>query len=74
MLHIACFKSCPVAVEKLLIYEKSNSTSNEFKQWVNLKNKDTFTAVHFAAYVGSIKTLEILKKFDVDLTAKNEQG
>lgn len=53
-------------------YEKGNSTIEEFSTWINLKNKDTFTAVHFAAYVGSIETLEILKKYGINLNAKNE--
>lgn len=56
------------------MYEKTNSTIEEFNIWINLKNKDSFTAVHFAAYVGSLETLEILKKYGVDLKVKNEQG
>lgn len=59
-------------MDKILDYEKANSTIEEFTVWINLKNKDTFTAVHFAAYVGSIETLEILKKYGIDLNSKNE--
>lgn len=59
-------------MEKILGYENVNSTLEEFTVWINLKNKDTFTAVHFAAYVGSIETLEILKKYGIDLNSKNE--
>ncbi|CAD8191069.1 unnamed protein product [Paramecium pentaurelia] len=74
ILHISCFKNLPTAVERILIYEKDNSTIEEFNIWINQKNKDSFTAVHFAAYVGSLETLEILKKYQCDLKIKNEQG
>ncbi|CAD8095789.1 unnamed protein product [Paramecium sonneborni] len=74
LLHISCFKNLQIAVEKILIYEKSNSKIEEFKQWLNKKNNDSFTVVHFAAYVGSIQTLEILKKFGADLQVKNDQA
>ncbi|CAD8096464.1 unnamed protein product [Paramecium sonneborni] len=74
ILHISCFKNLPTAVEQILIYEKDNSKIEEFNTWINLKNKDSFTGVHFAAYVGSLETLEILKKFGADLKVKNDQG
>lgn len=53
------------------MYEKANSTIEEFNNWINLKNKDSFASVHFAAYAGSIETLEILKKYGADTKVKN---
>ncbi|CAK59102.1 unnamed protein product (macronuclear) [Paramecium tetraurelia] len=74
ILHISCFKNLPTAVERILMYEKANSTIEEFNNWINLKNKDSFASVHFAAYAGSIETLEILKKYGADTKVKNQQG
>ncbi|CAK71347.1 unnamed protein product (macronuclear) [Paramecium tetraurelia] len=74
LLHIACFKNQPAVVEKLLETAKQNSTQNQFEEWINRVNQDQFASVHFAAYVGSISILEMLKDAGADLNIKNSQG
>jgi len=55
----------------LLEYEKEVSDLQVVKAWVNERNGDQFTALHFAAYRGSIRMLELLIMEGADLHVSN---
>ena len=45
----------------LLNYEKDSN--RDLKKWLSEPNSDSFTALHFAAYRGSIRSIELLIKY-----------
>lgn len=76
LLHIASFKNLPKLVSHLIDYESKlcSCSQKEILAWLNQPNQDSFTAIHFAAFVGSVHTMEVLRKHGADLNCKNQQG
>lgn len=46
----------------------------ELYNWVNQKNKDGFTSLHYAAYKGWIQILEYLETIGADFHIKTNSG
>lgn len=74
LLHVAAFNNQPKIIDLVLEYEKDVSPKHAIAVWVNQLNNDEFTAFHFAAYRGSIRTLDLLKEQGADMHAVNQQG
>ncbi|CAD8166931.1 unnamed protein product [Paramecium pentaurelia] len=51
--------------------DKNIHTKQEVEQWVNQQNDEGFTALHLAAYRGSLKTIKLLEQYGADYTIKN---
>ncbi|CAD8130848.1 unnamed protein product [Paramecium sonneborni] len=51
--------------------DKNIHTKQEVEQWVNQQNDEGFTALHLAAYRGSLKTIKLLEQYWADYQIKN---
>jgi ankyrin repeat protein len=72
--NLAAFNNETKIFESLVDYERAFNSQGAIKAWLSHQNTDSFTPMHFAAYRGNVKILQLLKSFDVDFNFKNDQG
>lgn len=61
-------------MEKYCAEKDQQDPQNSFKEFVNFKNQDGLTALHFAAYKGNYKAMELLCNNGADYNRRNAAG
>ena len=61
-------------MEKYYAENDKTDPQNSFKEFVNFRNQDGLTALHFAAYKGNYKAMELLCNYGADYTKKTTSG
>ena len=77
VLHRACFFSSFELVEALISSLKLNlgiQFDKFFNHYVNARNREGNTALHYASYVGNIQIIRFLLEYDADINACNNRG
>eukprot|EP01016_Furgasonia_blochmanni_P046407 TRINITY_DN6681_c0_g1_i3.p1 TRINITY_DN6681_c0_g1~~TRINITY_DN6681_c0_g1_i3.p1 ORF type:complete len:526 (+),score=75.36 TRINITY_DN6681_c0_g1_i3:104-1579(+) len=79
LLHIACLNN-KIDIVHFLIDQVKSSSENVLEAqrvlniWVNQKNKEGYTPLHYAAYRGNIELVKLLESYGADIEDKNENG
>ncbi|CAK74742.1 unnamed protein product (macronuclear) [Paramecium tetraurelia] len=77
LIHLSCYNNNEQLSELYFQYiqaqiDKNIHTKQEVEQWVNQQNDEGFTALHLAAYRGSLKTIKLLEQYGADYRIKND--
>lgn len=57
-------------MEQYVVRASIPNPTNFMYEFINMKNNDDLSAIHYAAYKGHPKIIEILDKYDGDVYAK----
>ncbi|CAK79451.1 unnamed protein product (macronuclear) [Paramecium tetraurelia] len=79
LIHLSCYNNNEQLSELYFQYiqaqiDKNIHTKQEVEQWINQQNDEGFTALHLAAYRGSLKTIKLLEQYGADYKIKNYNG
>lgn len=75
MLHVAANNgNCEMAEHFISEYKKINNKESSLGTWVNLKDSEGFTCLHYASFRGNYRLVKLFEENGADLSQVNGEG
>ena len=74
ILHLSSYINSTTISTEIINYLKKKLSEEEFKEFINKKNKKGIIALHYASFRGNINLIEILLKYGSDINSITERG